>query len=162
MSVDLADLVENVKFEVNPPGQDLYPNATDDEWASRLANAFWDSRIEGFLAGYTELDGEIFPVTGTTDMPRDLQQVIVFLCAYSTITQRLREFQTAFRAKAGPAEFEVERSATAITAQIKALEDRKAIILTRLSDLGIIPAFVIDGVVARQNALVSWGTGWTR
>lgn len=162
MAVDLSDLVESLKLEVNPPGQNLFPDANDTEWAGRLANAFWNARIDGFLAGFVEEDGELFPTSGDADMGRDLQQVIVFIAAMTAIMQRIREFNTAFRAKSGPVEFEQERSANALRDQAQWLRDRYNLILRRLSDLGTVPDYVIDAVAARGDALAVYGSGWVR
>lgn len=151
MAVDLADLVEVLKVEVNPPGENLFPTCTDDEWVVRLSSAFWNARIDGFLSGYVEEDGEVFPTSGDVDMPRDLQQVIVFLAALNALSGRLRELQTMFRAKAGPAEFEVQRSANVLKDQGTMLYERYKIILSRLSDVGQVPDYVIDAVGARLS-----------
>ncbi len=161
MAVDLGDLVEPVKLEVSPPGTDLYPGTTDDEWVGRLANGFWNARIDGMLAGYVEADGQVFPESGTTDMPRDLQQVIVFVTAYGVVFQKLLNIRTQLRAKAGSVEFETQNSATVLRDLAQSLRDRYAILLRRLSDLGMVPDYIIDGIVARQDALVYEGRAWT-
>lgn len=161
MSVALASLVTSIKLEVSPPGTDLYPGTTDDEWIGRLANGFWNARIDGMLAGYVEADGEVFPESGTTDMPRDLQQVIVFVTAYGTVFQKLLNIRTQLKAKAGPVEFETQNSATVLRDLAQSLRDRYAILLRRLSDLGMVPDYVIDGIMARTDALVNEGRGWT-
>lgn len=149
MSVDLNDLVAALKLEVNPPGQDLFPGCSNIEWTQRLSNAFWNARIDGFLQEYVEDDGEVFPVSGDVDMPRDLQQVIVFLAALTALSARLREVQTSFKAKAGPAEFEVQRSANVLRDQGDLLYKRYQLLLSRLSDIGELPVFVFDAVDAR-------------
>jgi hypothetical protein len=69
MAVDLSSLVENVKAEVQPPGEDVYPDATDDDWVMRLINAFWSAVLDGIITGYAvDDDGIVSPVTGTTDL----------------------------------------------------------------------------------------------
>jgi len=153
VSVDLADLVPNIKLEVNPPGTNLFPEATDTEWAERLANAFWNARIDGMLPGYIESDGFISPITGTTDMPRELQQVIVFMAAYNTIYLKLLTQRTGFRAQAGSVEYETSSSATVLKGLADSLKERYNILLGRLSDLGLVPTYVIDSYLARDNAL---------
>ncbi len=159
MSVDLGDLVSSIKLEVNPPGVDLFPEATDEEWADRLANAFWNARIDGMLAGYVEADGIVTPTSGDTDMPRDLQQVIVFMAAYSAIFSKLLNTRTSFRAKAGAVEYETQNSATVLKDLADSLKQRYLILLQRLADLGYVGTYVIDAVIARQDALAA-GQGW--
>lgn len=162
MSVDLADLVEFLKVEVNPPGQDLFPDTLDAEWETRLANAFWNARLDGMLSTYVESDGAISPVTGTTEMSRELQQVIVFLAGYAALMQRLSAIRTKLRAKAGPVEFETENSATVLHDQGMALRDRLNRILWRLSDIGVVPDYVIDAVQARADSFASGIQSWIR
>lgn len=153
MSVDLSDLVSSFRLEINPPGQDLFPDATDTELTDRLANAFWNARIDGMLPGYVEAEGLITPITGTTDMPRELQQVIVFMAAYNTIYLKLLNQRTGFRAKAGSVEYETQNSATVLKELADSLKQRYAILLGRLSDMGLVPTYVIDSYLARAEAL---------
>lgn len=160
MSVDLGDLVPNIKLEVSPPGSNLFPNATDDEWQDRLANAFWNARIDGFLPGYVEADGLITPITGTTDMPRDLQQVIVFMAAYSTLYLQLLGTKTGFRAKAGSVEYETTQSAQVLRDLAQSLKMRYEILLTRLSDLGLIPTYAFDAYIEREQVLMQGDGFW--
>jgi hypothetical protein len=153
MSVDLGDLVANIKLEVNPPGSDLFPDASDEEWTDRLANAFWNARIDGLLPGYVEADGLITPTSGDTDMPRDLQQVIVFMAAYSTLFLKLLGTKTTFRAKAGAVEYETGQSAQVLRDLAMSLKERYEILLARLSDLGIVPTYAFDSYIAREESL---------
>lgn len=159
MSVDLADLVPSIKLEVNPPGTNLFPEATDAEWVERLANAFWNARIDGMLPGYIEADGLISPISGSTDMPRELQQVIVFMAAYNAIYLKLLNTRTSFRAKAGAVEYETQNAATVLKDLADSLKQRYVLLLQRLADMGMVGTYVIDAVMARDNALAA-GAGW--
>lgn len=160
MSVDLADLVPNIKLEVNPPGTDLFPNASDDEWADRLANAFWNARIDGMLPGYVEQDGLVTPITGSVDMPRDLQQVIVFMAAYATLYLQLLGTKTGFRVVAGAVEYETNQSAQVLRDLAMSLKERYEILLRRLSDIGVIPTYAFDSYLAREAALGAGAGFW--
>lgn len=162
MAVDLADLIEFVKVEVNPPGVDLFPEAVDDEWLTRLRNAFWNARLDGLLAGYVEADGEVTPLSGTTDMPRELQQVIIFFAGYTALMNKLTSTRGSLRAKAGPVEFETQNAATVMTAQAGALRDRMSRILALLSESGVVTDVVIDAVMARADSLSVGVTTWVR
>jgi hypothetical protein len=162
MAVDLSDLVEFLKVEVNPPGVDLFPSTNDDEWLTRLRNAFWTARMDGFFPTFVESDGFVFPASGTTDMDRELQQVIVFLAGYTAVMSELRNKRASFRAKAGPAEFETTQAATVLTEQSKALREQLARILFRLSDMGSTSVAVIDAVMARTDSLAGGFTTWVR
>lgn len=153
MAVALSTLVRPLELAVNPPGADLFPDATETEWIDRLANAFWDARIEGFLTDYTLDELDIVAVTaGADDMPRDLQQVVVFFAAFAAVAQQLRSLRTSFRAKAGPVEFETQQSAAVLAELQKSLEARYQRLLDRLSDQGLVPDYVIDAVCTRLEA----------
>jgi hypothetical protein len=162
VSVELEDLVEFLKVEVNPPGVDLFPDATDDEWLTRLRNAFWTARMDGFFPSFTEADGSVLPLTAGPDMDRELQQVIVFLAGYTAVMNELRNKRASFRAKAGAAEFETTQAATVLTAQSQALREQLQRILFRLSDMGVTPVEVIDSLVARTESLGAGITSWVR
>lgn len=160
MAVDLGDLVQYLEAEVSPPGNDLFPTVQDDEWITRLANGFWNARLDGILAGYVEAEGEITPVSGDTDMSRELQQVIVFYAAYETILLALRTLNTTFRAVAGPVEYETQQSAQVLRDIASALKDKRNILLNRLSDMGLTSDYVIDSVIARQDSLLAGASYW--
>lgn len=160
MAVDLSDLVEFLKVEVNPPGQDLFPGTLDAEWLTRLRNAFWSARLDGLLTGYTEDDGEVVPLSGTTDMDRELQQVIVFFAGYKAVMNKLLATRASFRAKAGPTEFEVVTAATVLTDQAKSLREQLARVLTRLGDIGATSVEVIDAISARADSIGGGITSW--
>lgn len=150
MSVDLGDLVRNLQLEVSPPGVNLFPDANETEWIDRLANAFWDARIDGMLTAYVETEGTVVPVAeGADDMPRELQQVVVFMAAFTAVSQQLRNLKSTFRAKAGPVEFETQQAATVLSDLLKSLHARYQALLGRLSDQGLVDDFVIDAVATR-------------
>lgn len=161
MAVDIADLVPTLKRSINPPGQDLFPDALDpDDYIGYLGDAFWDARMTGLLEGYT-LDGqEISPTAGTTDISRDLQQILVLYAAMTIVTNELRQKNTQFRAKAGPAEFETQNSSNLLRDVLQVLEQRMNIVMKRLSDLGVVLDKYTDAVAARTQSigygLIDW------
>lgn len=159
MAVDLGDLIIPLKMELSPPGSDLFSTTLDSEWIDRLVGGFWNARMDGFFPEYSEVDGEIVTLTGTTDMPRDLQQVIVFMAAYSAITASFKSGNSLFRAKAGAVEYETRQSATLMTDLAQSLRERYNLLLARLSDVGYVPSYVIDSVIARNNSM-SYGDVW--
>jgi hypothetical protein len=165
VAVDLGDLVESLKREVNPPGKTIL-SATDDEWLGRLADAFWDGRLDGLFAGFAvDSDaGTINPVNpGAADMGRDLQQAVVFLAAYNSLFLAIMNTKTQFKAEAGPVSFEQQASANVLRELAQSLKERRDILLYRLSDLGLVPVYVVDAVIERQSQLAIgaqvWNTG---
>lgn len=160
MAVDLGDLIENLQAEINPPGSNLYPDATDDDWVTRLVNAFWDTVLDGLITGYTESDGLVSPSSGTTELTRELQQIVVFYAGISVVRNAIRDLNTKLRAKAGPVEFETAKSANTLRDILKELQYRRSLLLNRLSDLGVTDSYYIDAVTARdesyQDSLTNW------
>lgn len=114
MPVDPGELVDPLKRNCNPPGQDLHPDASDDDWVGYLLDAFWVAKLNGVYPGYTVNTSElIVPISGTEDMPRDLQQLIVLFASVRVLESDMRGStgQTVFRAQAGPVSFETQQSA---------------------------------------------------
>lgn len=162
MSVDLGDLIESVKRSVSAPGAEetTFPDATDDSWLGYLQDAFWEVRLDGMLAGYVEADGLIEP-NGTTELTRDLQQLVVLYASIDIVVNQIRALQTTFRAVAGPVQFEIQRSAQVLKAILDELKHRRDLVLTRLSDIGAVPSYIIDAVVGRDISVGYGDTFWT-
>lgn len=160
MAVDLGDLIENLQAEINPPGSNLFPDAVDDDWVTRLVNAFWDTVLDGLITGYTESDGLVTPSSGDTELSRDLQQIVVFYAGITVIRNAIRDINTQLHAKAGPVEFETAKSANTLRDILKELQQRRALLLNRLSDLGVTDSYYIDALIARDESYVDSITPW--
>lgn len=161
MAVDLGDLVASLEAAVSPPGNDLFADTEDDEWVTRLANGFWNARLDGLLSGFVEVDGAVTPTNGDEDLSRELQQVIVFYAAYDTVLLALRSLNTTFKAQAGPVSYETGQSAQVLRDIATALKEKRNLLLSRLSDLGCTNDYVIDAIVARQDSVLDGLTFWT-
>lgn len=160
MAVDITDFVDNLKREVNPPGTDLFPDATTADWEGRLLDAFWEARLLGLLATFSmDEDGVITPLSGTDDIGRDLVQLVIFLAGMTAIKGQLSNLKSMARYKAGPVEYETQQSAQLLRALFSELQDRLKIILARLSDLGQTTDYVFDGVLQRFDSW-NWGDSW--
>lgn len=151
MAIDLSDLVPSLKREVSTPGTEetTFPDVADDNWLGYLSDAFWTARLDGLLAGYTELDGMVNP-----DMDRDLQQLVVLYAGMNILRNQLRSLNTTFRAKAGPVEYETQQAASVLKGLLDDMTARKRLILARLSDLnGATDTFYIDSLAERDRAV---------
>ena len=162
MPVDLRDYVENLRGEVNPPGSNLFPSATPEEWLLRLRNGFWNARLQGIdaLVGFSEADGVISPVSGTTDLSRDLVQLIVVWAGFNVIRNALRNLRTMVRNQAGPVSQEYQQSANVMRDVMASIKEEKDAILVRLSDLGTVNTYVIDAISARDESILAGVTSW--
>ncbi len=155
MAVDLADeLVEAVKREVNPPGIDMFPTADDDDWLGQLRDSFWEAKLYGFFEGYTESDGVIAPITGSTDMGRDQQALIVLFAGGRVIRNELKNTNTSFRAQAGSVEFEVQNSANLLIAILKDIRSKIDLALGALGALNSTTTTYIDALVGRTESIL--------
>ena len=160
MAVDLEDLIDPLTREVSPPGSDLFPNATDAEWTGNLSDGFWECILDGVITGYTESDGLVSPSSGTEDLSRDLQQLIVFYAGFRIVRNQLRDVATLFRAKAGGVEYEKQQAATLLRALLDELTRKRTLLLDRLSDVGAVDSYYADAV-ADRSASISYGdTFW--
>lgn len=182
MAVNLLDLVEPLRRDVNPPGSDLFPDATDDNWLGSLTDAFWEVRLFGFLDGYDENaaarggpaafgEGIVTPtgVTATYDDPsgystedlsRDLQQLIVLWAAYKVMLSRLASLNTTFRAKAGPVEYETQNAASVLKTILDQLKGRIDFVLANLSTYGAGTNAVIFDAMVERTYSQSVGDVW--
>lgn len=163
MAVDLTDLIEDLQSEVNPPGSNFFPAATDDDWLSNLRNAFWQARLEGMLPGYEEADGSVTPIhSSSNDLGRDLQQLIIVYAGIRIVRNTLRGLNTVFRAQAGSVQYETQQSAQVLKGLLDVLMEEKKLILTRLSDVGQVPTAYIDAVMAREDSYHYGDLKWLR
>lgn len=159
MAVDLSDLLDNIKSEVNAPGLDQLPGATDTQYLENLKNAFWEGVLDGVISGYTESDGIVTPDSGTTEFSRELQQLVIFYAGYRIVRNQMRDLKTVFRAKAGPVEYETQQAATVLKAILDELKSKRSILLERLSDLGVVDSFYVDAIISRDDSY-AYGDGY--
>ena len=156
MAVDIDDLVPSLRRMVNPPGSELFPNATTGVLAGYLSDAFWTAKLDGFFGGYTEdPEGFISPETvGGDDLPRDWQQLIVFYAGMQIVENELRAKNTVFRTKAGPVEYETQNSAQLLREHLQAMHRRRDYLLELLSSKYNITAGYVDMIAARYDSMV--------
>lgn len=182
MTVDLFELVEPLKREVNPPGTDLFPDATDDEWGGALSDAFWELRLYGFLVGFEEnaaarggwttfTEGIVTPLgtpddtyddpsgySTTQDMSREMQQLVILWAAWKIVLNRMASLNTTFRTKAGPVEYETGQAATVLKSVLDALKGRIDYVIANVPQT--VGAVVFDAVVERSYSQAVGETWW--
>jgi hypothetical protein len=160
MAVDLEELVEPLRRALNPPGEDLFPGATTEEWVGRLSDAFWRARLAGFYPRHRATEDTVLPLTGGKDLTRAEQEVIVQYARVRALQNKLINMPTAVRSKAGPVSSEVERSAQLLVALLKEATDDLAAVAEEVAARAPARAAFIDGVVASTAHMV--GGGWVR
>jgi hypothetical protein len=147
MSVDLGELIEPLRREVSQPGAETstFPDATDDSYFGHLQDAFWETVL------VTPLDVD------DDDLGRDLQQLVVLYAGIRIIRNQLLAMNTLFRAKAGPVEYETQKSAQVLKGILDELKYRRDFVLARLAEVGDVDVYYIDAVLERDDGL-SYGT----
>lgn len=184
MAVDLANLVDALRRETGPLGTDNFPTATDDDFIGALTDAFWELRLYGWFVGYEEdaaarggpvrFGPGIVTPTGatttyddpdgysTTDLSRQMQQLIVLWAGWNVVINRLAALNTMMRAKAGNVEYERQNSASTLKALLDHLKDRIDYVLTTVRSGDVTTVTVFDAVVERSYSLASGETTWLR
>ena len=164
-SVDLEDLVPDIVINLTLPGDDTtYATVTTGEWVNRLRDGFWSAHIDGLLDGWTESDGIVQKLNDPTAdaMTRDYQQLVILYTAINVASNRLLQMDTLFRAKAGPVEYETQKSAQVLRAVLEELTGRRNAIIERLVAAGQVTRGIvyIDSYSARQEAIRYGDVEW--
>lgn len=160
MSVDLSNLVELLQAEVDAPGENSFADAVETDWVNQLRSGFWETVLDGIMFGYEETDGIVTPIApNITDLSREYQQLVIFYAGVRVVRNKLRTVGTAFKAKAGPVEYETQNSAQVLKAILDELINKRNIILRRLSDLGSSKAYYVDMVISRDVSM-GYGNSW--
>lgn len=160
-ALDLTDLIPDLEYNINAPGEDQFANVSVEEWTSRLRDGFWNAWNDGLLQDYIEIDGTVTPRSGTTMIPRDQQQIIILYTSINVLFQQMLRMNTTFRAKAGPVEYETQQSAQLLKALLDDLSQRRIYLLERLAETGVTRAFyLIDSYQSRQDALNEGYSVW--
>lgn len=155
----LASYIPALKREVALPGEydTEYPNSDDGELLGGLADAFGQAQLDGFL-GTVTLD----LVTSETDPDISLAAggLLVLYAAVRILQIKLVKLPVSTRYKAGPVEYQVDSSAGAVTALLKALEARKAALLENVLRAGRASnaVHVTDGYLVRSQGYFPNGT----
>jgi hypothetical protein len=184
VAVDLLNLVDPLRREVNPPGSDLFPESTDDNWAGSLADAFWEIRLYGLLSGFEENaaarggpasfgEGIVTPLSvaedydspsgyASVDLGRELQQLVVSWAAYKIVLARMGSLSTSFRARAGPVEYETQNAATVLKTILDQLKARLDYILNKLVYGSGSSVELMDAVIERTYNQAVGDVWWVR
>lgn len=158
MAVDLGDLIESLRREVSQPGAELttFPDSNDDIFFGHLQDAFWETRLDGVITGYTEADGLVEPISGDDELGRELQQLVVIYAGLRIIRNQLINMNTVFRAKGGPVEYETQKAASVLKAAYDSMISRRDHILVVLADTGAANTYYIDAVLNRDDGFDIW------
>lgn len=158
-SVDLDDLIPDLVTELKTPGSTVYDGVSDEEWLSRLRNAFWDAHTNGFMNGWTESEGAVLKLgdPSASAMTRDQQHIIIIHAGMAVLRSELRQLNTMSSYQAGSVKYETQKSAQVLKGLLDDMGNRLGYLLQRLADTGQgTDIHYINAYVARQTAI---GTG---
>ncbi len=162
MGVDLSDsdtLIASLIREVNTPGQQLFNTATDDDWAGNLEDAFWEAKLYGFFAGYTEANLIITPINaGDPDLGRDFQELIVLFAGARIIRNELKNTNTKFHVEAGSAVFDTENSANLLIACLKDIRSKVDLAMAAIGTINSTTVAYVDSLIGREQSLAEGTT----
>lgn len=155
MAVDLSDqLIDSLKREVNPPGTDGFVDAGDADWLGHLLDSFWEAKLYGFFTNYTaDEDGFVAPISGTDELGRDSQELIVLFAGARIIRNELKNKNTLFRAKAGPVEFETQNSANLLIAILKDIRSKVDLALAAIGTINSTTVAYVDSLLGREESI---------
>jgi len=157
MAVELSEFVGSLRREVTPPGSTLFADVDDDTWIGYLSDAFWEARLDKLLEHWTcDEDGTVLPlVTGDADLPRESVSLVVLYAGIKVLRNRIISMNSAFKAKAGPVEYEAQNSATVLAEMLRQLKATKESIKDALESEGTATA-VIDAFSVRLFSPASY------
>lgn len=131
MATNLTDLVQAFEREVAIPGTFAvtYPNTTPTDIVGTLGDAFGEVQLDGFLG-----DQVLDVPTGviTPGLVPATAALLVIYAGIRLVRAEIRATTTMTRAKAGPVEYETQRSASSLVQILKDLADRRAALLQAL------------------------------
>lgn len=172
MAVDLADYVDTLRREVQPPGSTSFATVSDTTFVGYLADAFWEVKLDGFIQPYAcDSDGIIIPANDPqasnialgfkatdyvdgVDMPRDQVALVVLYAGIKIIRNQLMTTSTKVRAKAGPVEFETDNSANFLVEMLKELQNvRSRLLFLKTYNQDV---FLVDAFSARSTSAASY------
>lgn len=152
---DLGELVEPLKRELAVPGEfaTLFPNTNDDDLAAVLADGFSQAQLDGYF-GKLQLD----LATNVVDPELSLAggALVVLYGASQVIRAQLRAMNVNARYKAGPVEYETNKSAVLLREELKYLIDRRKELVDQARSSGR-HVYVIDNYVARMRTALMGG-----
>ena len=159
MAVDLSDqeYIDSLKRAVTPLGGTT-PDVADDVWLGYLTDAFWLARLDGFMLGYSADSTGVVTNPSGDDLPQQYIALIVLYAAIRSMQLQILNSAPAFRAKAGPVEYEQQAaSASVLTEMLKQLRATQQRIIDELVGVGTSPTLYLDALSVRT---FSWPSYW--
>jgi len=158
----MSTLVPALKRELAVPGTftDVYPLTSDVDLTASLADGFAEAQLYGFFPDLSLVESD--PV-GDWETSLELSgsgaALIIIFSSMRIIRASLRTLLTSERYKAGPAEFEIQRSANLLRDELKFLKERLDDLVAgaKAAARAASSVMVFDGYLARGGAITETG-----
>jgi hypothetical protein len=161
---DLASLVPAFKREVAIPGtfDDTFTNTGTADMVGSLADSFAQCQLDGWFSTVTlDTTDALHPMT-TPDLSIAAQALITITAAARFIRAQIRAQPQTNRYKAGPVEYDIGFSASAMVQDLKDIEARRVQLLAAGIAMAKPLDMVYDGYYNRQamDFLTIYGAGF--
>jgi hypothetical protein len=162
MATSTVEIVPMLDREINTAGVEMLPDVTNTQLSLYVEDGFWDVKLGGMLTGYTVVDGpDVVAATPPTsgrwitdastkaeDLPQEYWMLVTIFAGARLIRNKIMNLALSFSAKAGPAEYEQQASATVLRAILDQLNKRAQELKTQYSDdFGGAGMSYMDGVL---------------
>lgn len=162
---DLTTLANSLRRAVATPGTfaRTYPNTTDADLIGALADGVAEAQLDGFFMGNRSKTLNITDGTVIPDLTPPEGALVVIYAAANFVQAQLLNFKNRQHYAARGTEYEVEQSASILTALLKQFNERKAALLAKAQAAGAGAAFLMaDGYfLAATGSYAVTGDGWT-
>jgi hypothetical protein len=156
MPTEIVDIRPILLREIGAP-EPATIDATPAQLDGYIKDGFWHLRLNAIMAGYSQDDGQGLtpPTTGdaiylTSDegaVPEELQRLVALSGGFRMIRLKILALAVNFTAKAGPAEYEQQASATTLRRILDSLERELAQLSNLYStELGQAGFYYMDGL----------------
>lgn len=151
---DLAGLVLALQRELAVPGtfSTVFPNTQASDLVGLLADSFAQAQLDGFFGNQTlDLTDPTHP-TVNPGLSSGGGALVVLYAGERMIRSQIRVLKTKTLYKAGPVEYDVEQSATALVQELKDISARRAALLALILRLSRAnkAVYVTDGYLERS------------
>lgn len=163
MSTAIADMREMLKREINVPGFPQLPGISNSQIDGYIMDGFWEARLMGVLADYTQTDGtelatpvpSIYHTRDEADLPPEYQMLVIIVAGLRLLRMKALNLATSIRAQAGPVEYEQQVSATVLREILQSFERRLSLLFGIYNDaLGGAAFRYFDGELQRTSSLI--------
>lgn len=161
----LSTLVEPLKREIAVPGDfaSTYPVTSDPDLIGSLADGFAEAQLWGFFGAITltqQGSGDTIDFQTDPDLSGAGGALILTFTATRIVRAQLRVLNSMEKYKAGPVEYEIQKAASVLKAELDYLTDRLNQLIEegrKASGASARLAVVMDNYVARSSLQFAGG-----